>query len=383
MKRTFFVALFLCMISCSLHAQYKYEFTDVKRNPATSVKNQAATGTCWCFGTTSFIESEVIRLSGGKIGPEDIDLSEMYTVRCNYIERTKDNYLRNGKGNVGPGSITHMAINIMKKYGCVPEEVYHGICYHSPNGLHNHGNLSKWIKEISALAVEKHEGYPEKIYNALLDTYLGEYPANFTYKGKKYTPKTYFESLKINLDDYVEITSFTHHPFYERIPLEIPDNWDHQLMYNLPLDEFMAVIDNAINMGSTVAWDGDLTDTGYDFYKEISLNTSFDLKHTAQIEKRIVEDKVTQENRQYRFETFKLVDDHIEHIVGIAKDQEGVKYYITKNSWGAGKTSSQYNARNDSGYHYMSEEYVKGNTICYVVHKNCIPKAIRAKLGIK
>lgn len=369
MKRILFITLTLCLFAGSLSAQYEYKFTEVKRNAATPVKDQGSSGTCWCFGTTSFFESEIMR----KGGPE-LDLSEMFTVRWNYMERTYDNYLRHGKGRVSTGSIPHMVVNIWKKYGCVPENVYPGMNYVSPTGLHYHENLTKWMKELSALAVEKEAGYPSEIFAAALDSYLGDIPSKFTFNGKEYTPITFFKSLGINLDDYVEITSFSHHPFYEQIPLEIPDNWDHKLMYNLPLDEFMAVIDNAINMGSSVSWDGDLSNNGYDFSKSIALNTDFDIKHSENIPHRCTEIKVTQENRQYRFETFDLEDDHIEHIVGIAKDQEGVKYYITKNSWGV--------RRNPDGYHYMSEEYVKANTICYLVHKDCIPKEIRKKLGL-
>lgn len=366
-KLVLLTAALFCMGS-ALMAQYKYEFTIVKENPATEVKNQASTGTCWCFATTSFMESELLRMGKG-----EYDLSEMFIVRHNYVRRVNDNYLRRGKGNIGPGSIAHMLVWVMDKKGWMPEEVYNGINYDSPT--HNHGKLSKWIRAISDAAVEMKEPLPEEILNGTLDAYLGEVPATFTYKGKEYTAETFYKSLGLNAADYVELTSFTHHPFYEQVPLEIPDNWDHALMYNLPLDEFMAVIDNAINTGYTVAWDGDVSEKGYAFQHFVAVNTDEDIKKAKELEKKAVENPVTQESRQKGYETFVTTDDHLEHITGIAKDQDGVKYYKTKNSWGT--------KRNGTGYHYMSENYVKAKTISILVHKNAIPKATRAKLGIK
>jgi len=369
MKKILVLCMAFVALSFSASAQYEYKFTVVKQNPATPVKDQGSSSTCWCFGTTSMLESEVLR----KGGPE-LDLSEMFIVRNNYIERTRDNYIRRGKGNVGPGSIPHIAINVYRKYGCMPEKLYPGMEYVSPNGRHYHKHLIEWMDELSKLAVAKEEGYPQAMFEATVDSYLGKVPATFKWEGKEYTPLTYFKSLGINLDDYVEITSFSHHPFYQMVPCEIPDNWDHALMYNLPLDEFIEVLDNAIMSGYTVAWDGDLTNNGYDFSKSIALYTDTDIKHSEKIMERVVEKVETQESRQRRFESFDLVDDHIEHITGIAKDQEGVKYYITKNSWGK--------RRNADGYHYMSLEYVKSNTICYLVHKDAIPAAIRKKMGL-
>ncbi len=367
MRKTFLVAALVCLSSV-LFAQYEYKFTVVKQLPATPVKNQAKTGTCWCFATTSFLESELLRMGKG-----EYDLSEMYTVRNNYNKRIADNYLRRGKGNINPGSLAHMAINMIKEYGLIPDEFYSGL--HKDSLNHNHGEMSEYIKILSAKAIENRKKVPAEVWEGLFDAYLGKVPEKFTYNGKEYTPKTFAASLGLNMDDYVELTSFTHHPFYEKFILEVPDNWDFGAFYNVPLDEFMAIIDNAINTGYTVAWDGDLCAKGYDFnMHSLALHTNETIKNKP-ITKRVTEVPVTQESRQKSFENFTTVDDHLEHIIGIAKDQEGVKYYITKNSWGT--------QRNGTGYHNMSEEYVKGKTISILVHKNAIPKAIRTKLGIK
>lgn len=348
--------------------EYKYEFTVEKEHPATAVKNQHKTGTCWCFAMTSFIESELLRTGKG-----EHDLSEMFIVRHNYVRRIKDNILRRGRGNVYAGSIAHMYTWVMKNKGLMPEEAYHGINYDSVN--HNHDDLNAWVISINKTAVDMKKPLPAEIVDGVLDAYLGKMPETFTYKGKEYTAESFAKSLGLNADDYVELTSFSHHPFYEKIMVEIPDNWDHALMYNLPLDEFMQVIDNAINTGYTVAWDGDISEPGYAFKHQISVNTTEDLRSQKTLKAKAKEVPVTQESRQTGFETFVTVDDHLEHITGIAKDQDGVKYYKTKNSWGLD--------RNGTGYHYMSEEYVKSKTISILVHKNSIPKAIRAKLGIK
>ena len=347
---------------------YKYEFTIVKENPATPVKDQASTGTCWCFATNSFIESELLRTGKG-----EHDLSEMFVVRHNYIRRIKDNILRRGEGNIGPGSIAHMYIWVMKNVGIMPEEAYDGINYDSKR--HDHGDLNTWVKSINATAVEMKKPLPEEIVNGVLDAYLGKVPEKFTYQGKEYTVESFTKAMGLNADDYVEITSFTHHPFYEKVMVEVPDNWDYATMYNLPLDEMMQVIDNAINEGYTVAWDGDISEPGYAFRHFIAVNTKEDLRKQKELKAKAKEESVTQESRQHGFETFATVDDHLEHITGIAKDQDGVKYYKTKNSWGVDS--------NGTGYHYLSEEYVKAKTISILVHKNSIPKAIRAKLGLK
>ena len=349
-------------------APYKYEFTIVKENPATPVKDQASTGTCWCFATNSFIESELLRTGKG-----EHDLSEMFVVRHNYVRRIKDNILRRGNGNIGPGSIAHMYIWVMKNVGIMPEEAYNGINYDSKR--HDHGDLNTWVKSINATAVEMKKPLPEEIVNGVLDAYLGKVPEKFTYQGKEYTVESFTKAMGLNADDYVEITSFTHHPFYEKVMVEVPDNWDYATMYNLPLDEMMQVIDNAINEGYTVAWDGDISEPGYAFRHFIAVNTKEDLRKQKELKAKAKEESVTQESRQHGFETFATVDDHLEHITGIAKDQDGVKYYKTKNSWGVDS--------NGTGYHYLSEEYVKAKTISILVHKNSIPKAIRAKLGLK
>ena len=349
-------------------APYKYEFTIVKENPATPVKDQASTGTCWCFATNSFIESELLRTGKG-----EHDLSEMFVVRHNYIRRIKDNILRRGEGNIGPGSIAHMYIWVMKNVGIMPEEAYNGINYDSKR--HNHGDLNTWVKSINATAVEMKKPLPKEIVDGVLDAYLGKVPETFTYQGKEYTVESFTKAMGLNADDYVEITSFTHHPFYEKVMVEVPDNWDYATMYNLPLNEMMQVIDNAINEGYTVAWDGDISEPGYVFRHFIAVNTKEDLRKQRELKAKAKEESVTQESRQHGFETFATVDDHLEHITGIAKDQDGVKYYKTKNSWGV--------ESNGTGYHYLSEEYVKAKTISILVHKNSIPKAIRAKLGIK
>lgn len=368
------LAVAMCAVAVAQEAAesvaepYVYKFTDVKVNAATPVKNQASTGTCWCFATNSFIESELIRMGKG-----EYDLSEMFIVRHNYIRRVKDNVIRRGKGNVGQGSIAHMYTWVMKNVGLLPEEVYDGINYDSPT--HNHGDLARWIKSVSDTAVEMKKPIPDEIIDGVLDAYLGEVPAIFTYKGKEYTAESFYKSLGLNADDYIEVTSFTHHPFYEQIPVEVPDNWDHALMYNLPLDEFMAVIDNAINEGYTVAWDGDVSEPGYAFKHNVAVNTKEKIGAEKSLKAKAEEMTVTQESRQQGFENFTTTDDHLEHIVGIATDQDGVKYYKTKNSWG---TKS-----NGTGYHYLSEEYVKAKTISILVNKNSIPKSIRAKLGLK
>jgi bleomycin hydrolase len=363
----------LLAASCTLFAQETvYKFTKVVEHPATPVKDQAKTGTCWCYGTTSFIESEIIRLGKG-----EIDLSEMFTVRHNYNKRIYDNYIRRGRGNITPGSLAHMAINMMDKYGLVPEYAYEGINYDSEK--HNHDEMSMYIKALASVTTERKVVTPEskKLQEALFDIYLGELPETFEYKGKEYTPASFKEYLGLDFSDYVEITSFTHHPFYQKVQVEVPDNWDHGTMYNVPIEEFINIIDYSLHNGYTLIWDGDCSEAGYVFERELCIvpqDTKLTRKQILEATEIIPEIEVTQEIRQQFFETFLTVDDHLEHITGIYTDQNGVKYYNTKNSWGLD--------RNGTGYHKMSENFVKGKTISILVNKNGIPKDIRKKLGL-
>lgn len=351
-----------------------YQFTEVVRIPVTSVKNQNASGTCWCFATTSFLEAELLREGKG-----EYDLSEMFTVRYNYYERLNDNYLRRGKGNIGEGSIAHMALKVIDKYGIVPQSAYLGINYDSP--LPDHRELGTYIAAIAGASVELRQRSPEyfELQDALFDIYMGKIPENFEYEGKKYTPISFRDMLGIDIDDYVEITSFSHHPFYQEVPLEIPDNWDHELLYNLPLDDMMAVIDNALNNGYTVCWDGDVSEQGYVFMPTgvavLPADPRTDMQTIAASSSIIEEvEYVDQAMRQAGFESFTTTDDHLEHITGIATDPAGTMYYITKNSWGERGPFG--------GYHYMSEKYVRAKTVSILVHKDAIPSDIKAKMGL-
>ena len=351
-----------------------YQFTEVVRIPVTSVKNQNASGTCWCFATTSFLEAELLREGKG-----EYDLSEMFTVRYNYYERLNDNYLRRGKGNIGEGSIAHMALKVIDKYGIVPQSAYLGINYDSP--LPDHRELGTYIAAIAGASVELRQRSPEyfELQDALFDIYMGKIPENFEYEGKEYTPISFRDMLGIDIDDYVEITSFSHHPFYQEVPLEIPDNWDHELLYNLPLDDMMAVIDNALNNGYTVCWDGDVSEQGYVFMPTgvavLPADPRTDMQTIAASSSIIEEvEYVDQAMRQAGFESFTTTDDHLEHITGIATDPAGTRYYITKNSWGERGPFG--------GYHYMSEKYVRAKTVSILVHKDAIPSNIKAKMGL-
>lgn len=369
-----------------------YQFTDVCRVPATPVKNQASTGTCWCFATVSFMESELLRMGKGTY-----DLSEMFIVRQKYMNQLQDNYVRRGRGNIGQGSLSHTFMNAFNQVGIVPEEVYTGINYDSDR--HNHAELVKYIKAIASTAVEMKHRSPEyfELVNSLFDIYLGKLPEKFTYQGKEYTPKTFAASLGLNMSDYVELTSFTHHPYYEAFEVEVPDNWEHAKMYNLPLDELIEVTDHALQNGYTVCWDGDVSEKGFSFKNGVAINPEVKkvddysttdrarfekmdekerLEEVYKFEKPFPEVKVTPEIRQEGYEAFVTTDDHLMHLTGIAKDQNGTKYYITKNSWGTERNTF-------GGYLNMSESFVRAKTIYIMIHKDALPKVLRAKLGVK
>ena len=368
-----------------------YRFTPVVELKATPVKNQASTGTCWCFATTSFIEAELLR--GGK---GEYDLSEMFIVRYNYVDRLKDNYLRQGKGNLGQGSLAHDWMVEFSQNGIVPNEIYTGLNYGSPT--HNHSEFNAFINAVATVPLQRknESDQYDKIVEAVLDTYLGKVPESFTYKGVSYTSKSFASSLGINPDDYVEITSFTHFPFYSQGMLEVPDNWRMARFYNVALDELIRIMDFSLNNGYTVNWDGDVSEKGFSHAKGVAIvpevvNTEdFSATDRARFEKMTLQErsdeaykflnpvpevKVTQEIRQNGYESFTTTDDHLMHLTGIVKDQKGTKYYITKNSWGIERNIF-------GGYLNMSESFVRAKTIFIMVHKNAIPPDIKAKLGI-
>jgi aminopeptidase C len=393
MKKTLFALLALAIFAAPVvnASAQGYVFTDIKKISVTPVKNQASSGTCWSYATAAFIEAELLRTGKG-----EHDISEMYAVRINYMNKMNDNYLRRGNGNLGQGSLAHMFTNIVKENGMVPQEAYNGINYNSETN--NHKELNKYITSFSAASVELKQRSPEyyKLANGILDIYLGKLPEIFTYRGKEYTPVSFARAMELNMDDYVEITSLSHIPFYKQSVIEVPDNWDFGRFYNVPLDEFMKIIDNAIQNGYTVCWDGDVSEKGFSHSNGVAINpevenlagyeesdrakfeklsTEEKLKEIYKFDKLYPEVKVTQEIRQRGYETFTTTDDHLMLLTGIVKDQAGNKYYVTKNSWGTERNKF-------GGYLNMSESFVRAKSISVMVHKNSIPKEIRAKLGI-
>ncbi|MGE5682286.1 MAG: aminopeptidase C [Bacillota bacterium] len=348
--------------------------TQVKTTP---VKNQARTGTCWCFATVSFLETELLRMGKG-----EFDLSEMYLIRNNYPLKA-ENYVRyQAMANYGEGGQAHDVFNLISKYGIAPEEAYSG--RNNGEEKHNHSEMKNVTKGmLDAFVANKAGKLTPKwmdAYQSVLDVYLGKPPVEFTYKGTKYSPKSFYQSLGINQDDYIEITSYSHHPFYEKFRLEIPDNWTGQDYYNVPMNELEAIIDYALKNGYSVVWDGDVSEHEFsqkNGYAVIPLK-DWDDKTPSEKEEKITkpeaEKTITQELRQLTFNNLTTTDDHLMHITGIAHDQNNTKFYYTKNSWGTEQTNG--------GYIYLSEPYVKLKTVAIMVHKNAVPREIAQKMKL-
>lgn len=394
MKTRHFTLASLMMLSSIVGAQENngYQFTTIVSQKVTPVKNQAATGTCWCFATTSFMEAELLRMGKG-----EYDLSEMFIVRQKYMNQMNDNYLRQGRGNIGQGSISPSWMTAFSQVGIVPEEVYNGINYDSKN--HNHTELAGYMESIAEQAVKMKKRSLEykELINSLFDIYMGKLPETFSYKGKEYTPKSFAESLGLNMNDYIMLTSFTHRPYYNEFELEIPDNWEHAKMFNIPLDEMISAADYALTNGFTVCWDGDVSEKGFSFTNGVAINPEVNnmddysgtdrarfenmkaydrLQEVYKFEHPYPEINVTPEIRQAGYESFTTTDDHLMHITGMAKDQNGTKYYITKNSWGTERNRF-------GGYLNMSESFVKAKTIYIMIHKDALTKELKKKLNIK
>jgi bleomycin hydrolase len=356
----------------------EYKFTPVKNIEATGVQNQGQTGTCWSFSSLSYFESELIRMGKGK----DFNLSEMFVVRMSYPQKA-ENYIRmHGKAQFAEGGEFHDVVNVIRDYGMVPEEIYNGNLKSGEKYNHHimDSILLSMVKEI-AKSDKTIDPSWKKNLEAKLDEMLGKVPQEFEWKGKKYTPQTFAKEMGIVPDDYVYISSFTHRPFYKKFVIEIPDNWAWEQAHNVQLNEMMETIDNALNNGFGVAWAADVSEPGFKFKEGLAILPEKPVAQMTEEEKKqmfikpVPQLQVTPENRQLGFDNYETQDDHGMHITGIVKDQDGKKYYIVKNSWGKENECD--------GYFYASEEYVKMKTISIMVHRNAVPKALKAKLSIK
>ncbi len=388
-KLTLIVAAFV--ISMSLIAQESaYTFSVVKENPITSIKDQANTGTCWSFSGLSMIESELLRMGKGTF-----DLSEMYIVRRNYEDKAEKYARLHGHLNFSPGGSFADVVETLDAYGLVPDSEYTGLIHGQDR--HNHGEMDKALSGFIKGIVNGNSisNIWSIGYNSILDAYLGAKPETFTYEGKEYTPQSFRDFLGIKQSDYVSITSFTHYPFYTQFPIEVPDNWRWANSYNLPVDEMISTIDNALMNGYTVAWATDVSEAGFSRQgiaivpdENAAENAGTDQARWLGLSDRermssvaskigneaLKEKEITQEMRQEGYNNWQTTDDHGMHIYGIAKDQNGNKFYMVKNSWG--KTGPY------EGIWYASEAFVKYKTLSIVLNKAGLEKATAKKLGL-
>lgn len=398
MKKFFVSALMLAFALSSVSAKDKkktedegYVFTTVKELKITPVKNQNRTGTCWCFSTLGFLESELLRMGKG-----EYDLSEMFIVSKNYKDKAEKFVRLHGELNYAQGGSFEDVLQAWKDYGIVPESVMNGLQYGEDMHVHNELESASraYLDQIIKNPNRKLSTAWKKGFDGIIDAYLGTAPEKFTYNGKEYTPKSFAAELGINPDDYVSLTSYTHHPFYSEFAIEVQDNWRWATSYNLPIDELMQVFDNAINTGYTIAWGSDVSEKGFtrngigvipdiesmersgsDQDRWLGLSTSEkDAEIKKMMEKPCKELEITQEMRQEAYDNYETTDDHGMQIYGIAKDQTGKKFYMIKNSWG---TDNKY-----KGTWYI-ENFVKYKTMNIVVHKDALPQAIKDKLHIK
>ena len=395
MKKIICIGFALALLSIPSFAQKKdngtkiepYKFETIIENPITSIKNQASSGTCWCFSGISFFESEIMRATG-----EECDLSEMFVVSNAYYDKALKYVRMHGHLNFGPGSSFSDVLTVLETYGIVPESEMKGLNYGTTQ--HMHFEMDEILKGIVSALIKNPNQKLSKAWKTgfrdMTAAYLGKIPETFIVNEKKYTPKSYMESLGIDLNDYVDISSWMHHPFYETMVIEVPDNWRGRTAYNVPLDDMIAIIDNAIDNGYTVAWASDVSEDGFtgagiavvpDVTQTIQGSDKARWIGSAEVNGRPLytqtpcpELEITQELRQEGFDDYSTTDDHGMHIYGKAKDQNGTEYYMVKNSWG---DAGPYN-----GVWYVSKSYVRYKTTDIVVNKNAIPAEIREKMNL-
>lgn len=356
-------------------SQYKLKpIIDIE---ATTVKNQSRSGTCWSFSAVSFFESELMRMGKGKY-----NLSEMFVVRKTYYDKAIKYVRMHGTIKFGQGGAFHDVLNCIRKYGIVPQAAYANTMYEDEKI--NHSALSAVLKSyLDAVIKNKSKTLSPawiKGYQGILDAYLGALPESFTVDGKTYTAKTYADMLGLNPDEYIDITSYTHHPFYEKFILEVPDNWSWDYVYNLPMEEFMQSLNFALKNGYTVAWGADVSNEGFSYRKGLAILPQKNWNAMADTEKNnaflnpVTPSTVTQEMRQKAFNFYSTTDDHGMQITGIYEDQNGNWFYKVKNSWGTGNYCS--------GYFYAGVAYVKLRTLNFLVHKSALPKSVLKKLQL-
>ncbi len=369
-----------------------YQFTTIKDVPHTSIKNQYRSGTCWSFSGIAFFEAEMMRM-----GKPETDLSEMFVVWHSYFDKSIKYVRMHGTINYGGGGAFNDVMDVIRTYGMVPDTAFPGLQYDEPK--HVHAEMDDLLMSmVNSIIKDKNRKltpvWPMAIAG-VLNAYLGEIPENFTYEGKEYTPRSFADDyMGLNMDDYVMLTSYSHHPFYKPFAIEVQDNWAWGQVYNLPLNELMQTINYAIDNDYTVAWAADVSEKGFSWKNGVAIVPENEVKSmnnleqskwenlTAAEKKKALysfdgprtEKKITQEVRQKAFDNYQTTDDHGMLLVGTAKDQEGNHYFKVKNSWG---TDQKYD-----GYFYASDAFVAYKTMSILVNKNSIPKAIRKKLNI-
>ena len=348
-------------------AKEKFQFAVDKKLPATDVKNQAKSSTCWSYSGLSLIESEMLRM-----GKKPADLAEMFVVYKVYQDKA-DKYVRlHGNLTFAPGAEGSDVFDVIRKYGIVPQEVYEGLIPGETTNNHNEMDkkLAEYVKEVASSKVIR--GDWKKGFDGILDAYLGSLPQEFTYQGKKYTPRTFADKVVgINPDDYIYITSWACEPYYEKIQLLVPDNWAWEKFYNIPLDDMMRKIDHALDNGYTILWAADVSEKG--FSSKLGVGVVPQIEAEDMLDGPKPEKEITEQMRQQAFDDYTTQDDHGMHIIGTAKDQNGKKYYLVKNSWGTERGR-------DGGMVYVSEAYVRYKTTSIILHKDGVPDDITKKL---
>lgn len=398
--RKFLVIALMALVCCGANAKSKKKetvdpnkpvFTVIKENPITSVKNQNRSGTCWNFSTLSFFEAEILKKTG-----KTYDLCEMFVCNKNYMDRAVLKVRMHGDAQFSQGGSAYDVLYVLKNYGICPEEAMPlpGTLY--GDTLANFNQFFE-VMEPYVDAVAKSDAKVlnpawKKGFQGILDAYLGECPENFTYEGQNYTPQTFAQSLGLDLNDYVSITSYTHYPFYTEFPVEVQDNWRQPGSWNLPMEDMARVLENAVNEGYTVAWGGDVSEDGFtrdglailyddkaaqaldgsDMARWLKLSASEKKSKLADLGVNAPELTPSQETRQEEYDNWKLTDDHGMVIYGVAKDQNGREYYMVKNSWGE---TGEY-----KGTWYMSKNFIVAKTMDFMVNKNAIPKDILKKM---